>query len=187
MGLLESLAAWLGLRKKEAKVLCIGLDNSGKSTVVNHLKPEASKVANITPTIGFSAEIFSHANISFTVFDMSGQGRYRSLWEHYYKNVEAIIFVLDSSDKLRLLVAKDEFDQVLQHPDIKGRPLPILLLANKMDLRDTLSVVACSKALELDKVRDRTFHICATNALSGEGLQEAVEWLTEQIKQAKSK
>jgi len=46
---------------------------------------------------------------------MSGQGRYRSLWEHYYKETHAIIFVLDSADKLRMAVAKDELNQLLQH------------------------------------------------------------------------
>jgi ADP-ribosylation factor-like protein 6 len=53
------------------------------------------------PTVGFAVEEFTKNNISFTVFDMSGQGRYRNLWEHYYKDVQAIIFVVDTSDKIR--------------------------------------------------------------------------------------
>lgn len=40
MGLLDSLATWLGLKQRQAKVICVGLDNSGKSTVINYLKPE---------------------------------------------------------------------------------------------------------------------------------------------------
>lgn len=62
----------------------------------------------------------SHAarNVGFTAFDMSGQGRYRSLWEHYYHDCQGIIFVVDSSDKLRLVVAKDELDMLLQHPEV---------------------------------------------------------------------
>ena len=54
-------------------------------------------------------------SINFTVFDMSGQGRYRNMWEHYYKEAKAIIFVIDSSDKIRMSVAKDELDQLLKH------------------------------------------------------------------------
>ena len=55
-------------------------------------------------------------NVGFTAFDMSGQGRYRNLWEPYYKECQGIVFVVDSSDKLRMVVAKDELDMLLQHP-----------------------------------------------------------------------
>ncbi len=58
-------------------------------------------VSELVPTVGFAVEEFTKNNISFTVFDMSGQGRYRNLWEHYYKDVQAIIFVVDTSDKIR--------------------------------------------------------------------------------------
>ncbi|MBV95259.1 ADP-ribosylation factor-like protein 6, partial [Eschrichtius robustus] len=72
---------------------------------------------DIVPTIGFSIEKFKSSSLSFTVFDMSGQGRYRNLWEHYYKEGQAIIFVIDSSDRLRMVVAKEELDTLLNHPD----------------------------------------------------------------------
>ena len=96
---------------------------------------------------------------------MSGQGRYRNLWEHYYRDCQGIIFVVDSSDRLRMVVAKDELDMLLQvmtrnrfkcqsfiissfqHPDIQARRLPILFFANKMDLRDAMSSVKVSQTL----------------------------------------
>lgn len=62
---------------------------------------------------------------------MSGQGRYRSLWEHYYADVQAVIFVLDSTDRLRVCVAKEELEQLLGHEDIKISNAPILFFANK--------------------------------------------------------
>ena len=80
-------------------------------------------------------------NVGFTAFDMSGQGRYRNLWEHYYKECQGIVFVVDSSDKLRMVVAKDELDMLLQHPDIRSRKIPILFFANKMDMREAMSSV----------------------------------------------
>uniref|UniRef100_A0AAZ3RLZ9 ADP-ribosylation factor-like protein 6 n=1 Tax=Oncorhynchus tshawytscha TaxID=74940 RepID=A0AAZ3RLZ9_ONCTS len=64
-----------------------------------------AQTQDIVPTIGFSIEKFKTSSLSFTVFDMSGQGRYRNLWEHYYKEGQAIIFVVDSGDKLRMVVA----------------------------------------------------------------------------------
>ncbi|XP_072741451.1 ADP-ribosylation factor-like protein 6 isoform X3 [Ciconia boyciana] len=120
MGLFDKLAGWLGLKKKEVHVLCLGLDNSGKTTIINKLKPSNAQTQDIVPTIGFSIEKFKTSRyLSFTVFDMSGQGRYRNLWEHYYKEGQAIIFVIDSSDKLRMVVAKEELDTLLNHPVLK--------------------------------------------------------------------
>ncbi|TWW67932.1 ADP-ribosylation factor-like protein 6 [Takifugu flavidus] len=196
MGLFDKLAGWLGL-KKEVNVLCLGLDNSGKTTIINRLKPSnathlctsklftvifQAQAQDIVPTIGFSIEKFKTSSLSFTVFDMSGQGRYRNLWEHYYKEGQAIIFVIDSADKLRMVVAKEELDTLLNHPDIKHRRIPILFFANKMDVRDALSSVKVSQLLCLENIKDKPWHICATDALKGEGLQEGVDWLQGRIK-----
>ncbi|XP_059090975.1 ADP-ribosylation factor-like protein 6 isoform X1 [Tigriopus californicus] len=122
-------------------------------------------------------------NVGFTAFDMSGQGRYRNLWEHYYKDCQGIVFVVDSSDKLRMVVAKDELDMLLQHPDIRSRKIPILFFANKMDQRESMSSVKVSQTLGLERIMDKPWHICASNAVTGEGLHEGVEWLTGQIKE----
>uniref|UniRef100_A0A8D0IQM1 ARF like GTPase 6 n=1 Tax=Sus scrofa TaxID=9823 RepID=A0A8D0IQM1_PIG len=127
MGLLDRLSGLLGLKKKEVHVLCLGLDNSGKTTIINKLKPSNAQSQDIVPTIGFSIEKFKSSSLSFTVFDMSGQGRYRNLWEHYYKEGQAIIFVIDSSDRLRMVVAKEELDTLLNHPGSQknvNRPPP---------------------------------------------------------------
>ncbi|XP_036616946.1 ADP-ribosylation factor-like protein 6 [Trichosurus vulpecula] len=181
MGLLDKLSGLLGLKKKEVHILCLGLDNSGKTTIVNKLKPPNAQTQDIVPTIGFSVQKFKIATLSFTVFDMSGQERYRNLWEHYYKDAQAIIFVIDSSDKLRMVVAKEELDILLNHPDIKHRRIPILFFANKMDLRDALTCVKVSQLLSLENIKDKPWHICASDAFKGEGLQEGIDWLKDQI------
>ncbi|KAJ7320401.1 hypothetical protein JRQ81_019912, partial [Phrynocephalus forsythii] len=186
MGLFDKLAGWLGLKKKEVHVLCLGLDNSGKTTIINKLKPSNAQTQDIVPTIGFTIEKFKTSSLSFTVFDMSGQGRYRNLWEHYYKDCQAIIFVIDSSDKLRMVVAKEELDTLLNHPDLKHRRIPILFFANKMDLRDAVSSVKVSHLLALENIKDKPWHICASDALKGEGLQEGVDWLQDQIQLMKT-
>ncbi|XP_012732273.1 ADP-ribosylation factor-like protein 6 isoform X3 [Fundulus heteroclitus] len=184
MGLLDKLSGWLGLRKKEVSVLCLGLDNSGKTTIINQLKPSNTQAQEIAPTIGFNIEKFKSSSLSFTVFDMSGQSRYRSLWEHYYKESNAIIFVIDSSDKLRMVVAKEELDTLLNHEDIRNKKIPVLFFANKMDLRDALSSVKVSQTLCLENIKDKPWHICASNAIKGEGLQEGLDWLQDQIAQS---
>ncbi|KAK3913407.1 RNA pseudouridylate synthase domain-containing protein 2 [Frankliniella fusca] len=124
-----------------------------------------------------------YQNVGFTALDMSGQGRYRDLWEFYYKDCQGIIFVVDSSDRLRLAVVRHELDLLLQHPDVSGRALPILFLANKMDQRDALSSVKIAAGLGLDRILDKPWHICASNAITGEGLEEGVTWFTQQVRQ----
>lgn len=78
-------------------------------------------------------EEFAKNNLHFTVYDMSGQTRYRSLWEHYYAEVQAIIFVVDSTDRIRMCVAKEELETLLAHPDVRAASAPILLFANKVE------------------------------------------------------
>lgn len=182
MGFFDTLAQWLGIRKKEVNVLVVGLDNSGKTTIINHFKPNEAKNHDIVPTVGFNVERFTSKALAFTAFDMSGQGRYRNLWEHYYRECHGIIFVIDSNDKLRMVVAKDELELLLQHGDLKNRRIPILFYANKMDLREAVSSVKCSSLMGLDQILDKPWHICASNAITGEGLDEGVDWLTDQIK-----
>ncbi|XP_069694584.1 ADP-ribosylation factor-like protein 6 [Periplaneta americana] len=183
MGLWDKLTNLLGFKKREVNILVVGLNNSGKSTVINHFKSEEEKLTEIVPTVGFNVEKFRNQNVGFTAFDMSGQGRYRDLWEHYYKDCQGVIFVVDSSDRLRLVVVREELDLLLQHPDIAGRRFPILFFANKMDLRDALSSVKIAAGLGLERILDKPWHICASNALTGEGLQEGVEWLTQQVRE----
>jgi len=181
MGLMDKLSSMFGAKKREASILCVGLDNSGKTTIINKLKPEKSQSTDIVPTVGFAVEKLVMPGLSFTIFDMSGQGRYRNLWEHYYKDAQAIIFVIDSSDKLRMVVAKEELDLLLNNPDLKPKRIPVLIFANKMDMRDSLSPVQVSNLLKLDDLKEKPWHICASNALTGEGLHEGVEWLTDQV------
>lgn len=91
------------LGKKKSKIIIVGLDNSGKSTMINKLKPKKVNTAlvHISPnanlqyqevelaaTVGFKVETFSQSKIDFTVFDMSGQSKYRTLWEQYYDESE---------------------------------------------------------------------------------------------------
>lgn len=127
--------------------------------------PPQASVKEVTPTVGFNVEQFARSAINFTVFDMSGAGKYRNLWEHYYKDAQAIIFVIDCSDKLRMCVVKEELQAMLQHQDTRG--VPTLFFANKIDISDHLNPVECVQYLDLDSVKDRPWHITPSNALSG--------------------
>mmetsp|Transcript_8719 Transcript_8719/g.22541 ORF Transcript_8719/g.22541 Transcript_8719/m.22541 type:complete len:102 (-) Transcript_8719:942-1247(-) len=101
--MLKRLTAALSKKDKDVHILVLGLDNSGKSSLIQHIKPkkyqEKAATYEATPTVGFQTDKFHVNNLAITCFDMSGQSRYRSLWEHYYVQVEAIIFVVDSTDR----------------------------------------------------------------------------------------
>ncbi|RHZ02290.1 hypothetical protein DYB37_009330 [Aphanomyces astaci] len=71
MGLFKKLANSLGMKKQSVRILVVGLDNSGKTTLVNHLKPKKLQSHEVAPTVGFQVEEFTKYNLSFTVFDMA--------------------------------------------------------------------------------------------------------------------
>ena len=120
---------------------------------------QAAVEADIVPTVGFNVEEFTKNGLQFTIFDMSGQGRYRNLWEHYYKDVGGIIFVIDSCDHIRFCVAKDELENLLSHPDLRN--VPLLFFANKMDRPMAKQPVECVSALGLQEITDKPWHIGA--------------------------
>ena len=181
MGILGDIGRALGLLKHPASVLVIGLDNSGKTTLINHLKSGTAS-REVTPTVGFQVEEFSKGSINFTVYDMSGQGRYRSLWESYYRDVQAIIFVLDSTDKVRMCVARDELATLLENSDIKASLCPMLFFANKSDVGGAYTNEECMQEMNLFNIRDRPWHMRSSNAISGAGVAEGIAWLAEEIK-----
>jgi ADP-ribosylation factor-like protein 6 len=179
----DFLSRFFGSSRKKISMVVLGLDNSGKTTLISHLKPESGgKVFESTPTVGFTVEKIQKGNIDFTVFDMSGQSTYRGLWEAYYTDVSAIIWVLDSSDKLRITLAKHELQLLLAHGELQQRKIPILVFANKMDAKNSLSPVECMQLLGLDSITDKPWHITASNALNGDGVDDGIQWLGESVK-----
>jgi ADP-ribosylation factor-like protein 6 len=184
MGFFTDILRALGFLKRPARVIVVGLDNAGKSMLINQLKPRRAASYEVTPTVGFSMDRFERGGFTFSVWDMSGAGAYRSLWETYYKETDAIIFVVDSSDRLRLCVARDELRNVLEHPDVVSRKPPMLFFANKMDLPGAVEPKDMAEDLGLHAaVKDRPWQISASNALTGEGIDKGIEWLISALNQ----
>ena len=109
-------------------------------------------------------------------------GKLFAAWEKLYKLCDGIIFVLDSADQLRLCVAREELAMTLSHEDIEHRPVPILILANKKDLGKAIDCEGCTEVLRLNEIHKRRWRIYSSNAVTGEGLTEAISWFTGELK-----
>jgi len=136
--------------------------------------------------VGYNQEEFVYGEVNFSVHDMSGQAKYRSLWEQYYEETQGIIFVIDASDHVRMCIVKDELQSVLVHKDMPKK-IPLLFYANKMDLPKAMTPDVLAKDIGLAQLLDgREWHMVASNAISGQGLEEGIKWLSAHLPNGKS-
>eukprot|EP00040_Diaphanoeca_grandis_P011943 m.61088 g.61088 ORF g.61088 m.61088 type:complete len:188 (-) comp22928_c1_seq1:26-589(-) len=181
MGLIQSMMREL-FKNQEARILMLGLDAAGKSTVLYKLK--LGEVVQTVPTIGFNVETFSYKKLTMTVWDVGGQDRIRPLWRHYFMNNDALIYVVDSNDRERMEEARTELHTMLQEDELRDSLL--LIFANKQDLPYAMTPSKMGDALALNSLgANRKWHIQPTNAINGEGLYEGLDWISSELKQHK--
>ncbi|EIE86445.1 hypothetical protein G6F57_009552 [Rhizopus arrhizus] len=164
--------------KKEMRILMVGLDAAGKTTILYKLK--LGEIVTTIPTIGFNVETVEYKNISFTVWDVGGQDKIRPLWRHYFQNTQGIIFVVDSNDRDRISEARDELQRMLNEDELRDALL--LVFANKQDLPNAMNAAEITDKLGLHSLRNRHWYIQTACATSGDGLYEGLEWLSANLK-----
>jgi len=163
--------------KKDMRILMLGLDAAGKTTILYKLK--LVEAVSSIPTIGFSvSEPVDYKNIKFTVLDVGGQDKIRLPWRHY----QGLIFVVDSSDKERVELAREELQKMLGEE--KLRDAVLLVFANKQDL-GVLSVAEITEKLGLHTLKGREWYIQGTCAMTGDGLYEGLDWLSTTVRKKK--
>ncbi|KAJ8775259.1 hypothetical protein K2173_020263 [Erythroxylum novogranatense] len=165
------------LAEKEIRILMVGLDGAGKTTILDKLK--LGEIVTTTPTIGFNVETVEYKNISFTVWDVGGQDKIGPLWRHYFQNTQGLIFVVDSNDRDRIVEARDELHRMLNEDELRDAVL--LVIANKQDLPNAMNAAEITDKLGLQPVGQRDWYIQSTCATSGEGLCEGLDWLSINI------
>jgi ADP-ribosylation factor-like protein 3 len=176
MGLL-SLLKKLKKNEKEARILILGLDNSGKTTILKRLSDE--DISTITPTQGFNVKSLVQNDLNLNVWDIGGQKSIRPYWRNYFDHTDALIYVIDSSDQKRMEETGIELDQLVNEEKLDN--VPILIFANKQDLMNAHDAEEISEGLNLVSINDRPWHIQPCSAKSGEGLQDGMEWVMEFI------
>ena len=134
---------------KEMRILMVGLDAAGKTTILYKLK--LGEIVTTIPTIGFNVETVEYKNISFTVWDVGGQDKIRPLWRYYFQNTQGIIFVVDSNDRDRIAEAREELQQMLNEDELRDALL--LVFANKQDLPNAMNAAEITEKLGLHSIR----------------------------------
>ena len=166
--------------KKDARILLLGLDSAGKTTMLYKMK--LGEVVQSVPTIGFNVDTIEFKNCKLNIWDVGGQYTIRKLWKHYYSNTEGLIFVIDSSDKDRIELARDELHAILADEDMKD--VVLLIFANKQDIA-VMDVKEIIEKLNLQSLKNKKWFCQGSSALSGQGLNEGMNWLVKQLQSKK--
>lgn len=173
----------------EYSVLILGLDNAGKTTLLEKLKglyiPHYKELppGRILPTVGQNVATLTIGQIHLKFWDVGGQDSLRELWDEYYTQAHAIVFVIDSCDPERLVECKDTLLKIITDDKVEG--LPILMLANKQDVQiDTKLEIAqikevFNKIAENLNANDST--VLPISAYTGDGVAEAITWLSDRL------
>jgi ADP-ribosylation factor-like protein 8 len=127
------------------------------------------------PTVGFNMKRVQKGHVTLKCWDLGGQPRFRSMWERYCRGVNAIVFIVDSADVDALPVAKEELHALLEKPLLDG--IPLLVLGNKSDLEEKLSVDELIEALDLKSISHREVSCYGISAKEETNLDAVLQWL----------
>ncbi|KAI8145591.1 ADP-ribosylation factor family-domain-containing protein [Fennellomyces sp. T-0311] len=177
-------------RKEEYYVLIIGLDNAGKTTLLERIKSIFLGVAGlapekIAPTVGLNIGRVDIGSSRINFWDLGGQRDLQTIWERYYAECHGIVFVVDSTDSKRLEECKDTFEKMITNDQVEG--VPVLMLANKQDIDGALRVEEIKEVFNKIAVKlgARDSRVLPVSALKGEGVKDAVDWLILRLQRNK--
>ncbi|XP_071355811.1 ADP-ribosylation factor-like protein 4A isoform X2 [Trachinotus anak] len=169
---------------KALHIVILGLDCAGKTTILYRLR--FNEFVNTVPTKGFNTEKIKvsirggRQTVSFHFWDVGGQEKLRPLWRSYTRCADGIVFVVDSVDMERIEESKTELHKITRLAENQG--VPLLVVANKQDLRNSLSLAEMESMLALGELSTATpWQLQPTCAIIGEGLQEGLQKLHAMI------
>ncbi|TKS89820.1 ADP-ribosylation factor-like protein 3 [Collichthys lucidus] len=157
-GLLSILRKLKSTPDQEVRILLLGLDNGGKTTLLKQLASE--DISHITPTQGFNIKSVQSQGFKLNVWDIGGQRKIRPYWRNYFENTDVLIYVIDSADRKR-------FEETGQ------------------DLLTAAPASEIAEGLNLHTIRDRMWQIQSCSALTGEGIQEGMNWVCKSVNSKK--
>lgn len=158
-------------KEKYGKILILGLENAGKTTVLRQLTHD--DVEGVTPTTGFNYKSVQSEGFRIDVWDIGGQKAIRGYWSEYFTGTSVLIFVVDSTDLDKLEEVASELQKLLSAEELKK--VPIVIFANKQDLPTAMHKDELIGVLDLVSVKDRTWVVSECSARTGEGLESGME------------
>ncbi|XP_074642363.1 ADP-ribosylation factor-related protein 1-like isoform X2 [Tubulanus polymorphus] len=175
-------------KKEEYYVLILGLDNAGKTTYLEQAKTQFNKknkgmkLSKITTTVGLNIGKVDLGAIRLNFWDLGGQDDLQTLWDKYYIESHAVIYVIDSSDSERLEESKQAFEKMLSSEALDG--VLLLVLANKQDVQSHLSVGDIKSAFRdsSNKIGSRDCRVLGVSALNGDGVDTGIQWVAQHVK-----
>ncbi|GKY94988.1 ADP-ribosylation factor-like protein 2 [Mayamaea pseudoterrestris] len=179
MGLLSILRK-IKQKEKEVRILILGLDNAGKTTILRRICGQS--IDTIEPTLGFNIQSLEHKNYQLNLWDVGGQKSIRAYWRNYFEQTDGLIWVVDSADRVRLELCRQELMELLQQERLAGASL--LIYANKQDVSGALALEEIAQVLELTTNKqfdNRHWNILACSAVTGNGLLEGMDWIVSDI------
>jgi ADP-ribosylation factor-like protein 2 len=165
-------------KEKEIRLLILGLDNAGKTTILKRINGE--DINDISPTLGFNIKTIQHNLYKLNIWDVGGQKSIRSYWKNYFEQTDGLIWVVDSADRAdRFEDCKKELQELLKEERLSGASL--LIFANKQDLPSAKSLIEIKDLLGLDDAVTHHWNIFDCSAVSGNNLLKGVDWIVEDV------
>ncbi|KAI1002165.1 hypothetical protein K3495_g6035 [Podosphaera aphanis] len=166
------------LKDKEMRILMLGLDNAGKTTIVKRIMGE--NINEISPTLGFVITTIEHNGYKLNIWDVGGQKTLRSYWRNYFEKTDALIWVVDATDRLRINDCRQELHNLLQEERLLGASL--LVFANKTDVHGCMEEAELYEGLKLHAIKTHQWHIIRCSAVTGSNIKEGLDWVLQEAK-----
>ncbi|KAF2442688.1 ADP-ribosylation factor [Karstenula rhodostoma CBS 690.94] len=166
------------LKDKEMRILMLGLDNAGKTTIVKKIMNE--DVNSVSPTLGFIIKTIEYDGYKLNIWDVGGQKTLRTYWKNYFEKTDTLIWVVDATDRERIDDCRRELEGLLQEERLMGASL--LVFKNKSDVSGSMTEDEVRQGLRLDAIQTHKWTIMACSAMAGTNLQEGLQWVVQDAK-----
>jgi len=164
-------------KEREMRILFLGLDNAGKTTILKRLNGE--DIMSISPTLGFNIKTFVHRKYTLNIWDVGGQRSLRPYWRNYFEQTDALVWVVDSGDRMRMKDCREELHSLLLEDRLAGASL--LIFANKQDIQGSMTSAEIRDALDLVSIKSHQWKILPCSAVTGDGLLDGLNWVVDDV------
>ncbi|KAJ5332751.1 Small GTPase superfamily ARF/SAR type [Penicillium brevicompactum] len=182
------------LKDKEMRILMLGLDNAGKTTIVKRIMNE--DVTTVSPTLGFIIKTIDFMGYKLNIWDVGGQKTLRSYWKNYFEKTDTLVWVVDATDRLRVDDCRQELSGLLleevRPPTRQSRRqlttlqrlmgASLLVFLNKTDVEHCMSEQEVRQRLDLDSIKTHKWTILPCSAMTGTNLNGGLEWVVQDAK-----